>query len=136
MATRLYVGNLPYTADNQQLSQLFSAFGDVVEATVVMDRESGQSKGFGFVQMADDATARTAIAQLNGTRLGDRTIRVDEAQPRPERSAGPRSGGGFGRSSASSSRSLGERPSHESRSRGDVVDARQNRYGYSRDRDW
>jgi hypothetical protein len=68
--------------------------------------------------------------------LGDRTLRVDEAQPRPERSTGPRSGGGFGRNFASSSRSFGERPYQESRSRGEVVDARQNRYGYSRDRDW
>ncbi|HLZ21479.1 MAG TPA: RNA-binding protein [Ktedonobacterales bacterium] len=92
MATRIYVGNLPYTADSQQLSQLFSVFGDVVEATVVTDRETGQSKGFGFVQMATDEAAGNAIAGLNGTMLGNRTIRVNEAQARPER--GSRGGGG------------------------------------------
>lgn len=94
MATRIYVGNLPYTADNEQLAQLFGAFGEVVEAAVVMDRETGRSKGFGFVQMANEGDARNAIASLNGTMFGNRTIRVNEAQPRPERSGGYRSGGG------------------------------------------
>ena len=92
MATRIYVGNLPYSADNEQLVQIFSAHGEVVEATVVIDRDSGRSKGFGFVQMADDDDARNAIASLNGTMLDNRTIRVNEAQPRPERS-----GGSYGR---------------------------------------
>ena len=99
MATRIYVGNLPYSADDQQLTQLFGAFGDVVEATVVIDRATGQSKGFGFVQMADDDAARNAIAGLNGTLLGNRSIRVNEAQPRPERSGGRGGyggGGGYG----------------------------------------
>ena len=136
MATRVYVGNLPYTADNEQLTQLFSAFGDVVEASVVMDRESGRSKGFGFVQMSSDAAAQAAIAALNGTMLGNRTIRVNEAQPRPERFTAPRSGGGFGSSYTSYSSSSSERPYRESRSRGELVDARQDRYGRSRDRDW
>src|SRR6476661_6867914 len=94
VATRIYVGNLPYTADNEQLAQLFSAFGEVIEAAVVMDRETGRSKGFGFVQMANEGDARNAIASLNGTMFGNRTIRVNEAQPRPERSGGYRSGGG------------------------------------------
>ncbi len=92
MATRIYVGNLPYSTDNEQLAQIFSAYGEVVEATVVFDRDSGRSKGFGFVQMSDDAATRNAIASLNGTMLDNRTIRVNEAQPRPERS-----GGGYGR---------------------------------------
>jgi len=97
VATRIYVGNLPYSADDQQLAQLFGAFGDVVEATVVIDRATGQSKGFGFVQMADDDAARNAIAGLNGTLLGNRSIRVNEAQPRPERSGGRGGyGGGYG----------------------------------------
>ena len=98
MATRIYVGNLPYTADSEQLSQLFSVFGDVVEATVVTDRETGQSKGFGFVEMANDEDAHKAIAALNGTMLGNRTIRVNEAQPRPERGSrgGGYGGGGYG----------------------------------------
>ncbi len=98
MATRIYVGNLPYSADDQQLAQLFSAFGDVVEATIVMDRATGQSKGFGFVEMANDEDARKAIAALNGTMMGNRTIRVNEAQPRPERGSrgGGYGGGGYG----------------------------------------
>ena len=97
MATRIYVGNLPYSADDQQLVQLFSAFGEVVEATVVMDRATGQSKGFGFVEMANDEDARKAIAALNGTMMGNRTIRVNEAQPRPERGGGRGGyGGGYG----------------------------------------
>ena len=97
MATRIYVGNLPYTADQQQLTQLFGAFGEVIEATVIVDRGTGQSKGFGFVQMVNEDEAHNAIASLNGTMLGNRTIRVNEAQPRterPERSGGYRSGGG------------------------------------------
>lgn len=93
MSTRIYVGNLPYTTTNEELTQLFGAFGEVSEATVVMDRDTGQSKGFGFVQMEDDDAARNAIAQLNGTALGNRTIRVDAAQARPERSG---RGGGYG----------------------------------------
>src|SRR6478672_1358691 len=112
MATRIYVGNLPYTADNEQLTQLFRAFGEVIEAVVVMDRDSGQSKGFGFVQMASDDAARAAIASVNGTMLGNRTIRVNEAQPRPERLTAPRSGGGYGSSDSSYS---SERPYHERR---------------------
>jgi len=100
VATRIYVGNLPYTADQQQLAQLFGAFGEVIESTVIVDRGTGQSKGFGFVQMANEDEAQNAIASLNGTMLGNRTIRVNEAQPRterPERSGGYRSsGGGYG----------------------------------------
>jgi hypothetical protein len=98
VATRIYVGNLPYSADDQQLTQLFGAFGDVVEASIVMDRATGQSKGFGFVEMANDEDARKAIAALNGTMLGNRTIRVNEAQPRPERGSrgGGYGGGGYG----------------------------------------
>jgi RNA recognition motif-containing protein len=92
VATRIYVGNLPYSADDQQLSQLFGAFGEVVESSVVIDRSTNQSKGFGFVQMSSDEEARNAIAGLNGTMLGNRTIRVNEAQPRPERTGGYRGG--------------------------------------------
>lgn len=113
MATRIYVGNLPYNADNQQLTELFGAFGEVVEATVVMDRDTGQSKGFGFVQMATDDAARNAIQSLNGTMLGNRTIRVNEAQPRPERGGGGggggyrSGGGGYSRESQGGYRSSG-----------------------------
>ena len=86
MATRIYVGNLPYSATSDQLTQLFSAFGEVAEATIIQDRETGQAKGFAFVQMVDDDAARTAIAQLDGTTLDNRAIRVNEAQARPVRS--------------------------------------------------
>lgn len=85
MTTRIYVGNLPYTADNAQLTQLFGGFGEVVDAHVVMDRDSGQSKGFGFIEMASEEGTHKAITGLNGTTLGDRTITVSEARPRPDR---------------------------------------------------
>ena len=92
MATRIYVGNLPYSATSDQLTNLFSAFGEVSEATIVLDRETGRAKGFAFVQMANEDAARTAIAQLDGTTLDNRAIRVNEAQARPAR--GDRSGNG------------------------------------------
>ena len=88
MATRIYVGNLPYTVDNAQLAELFSGFGEVIDAHVVVDRGSGQSKGFGFIEMATDEAARNAIAGLNGTMMGGRALRVNEAQPRTDRSSG------------------------------------------------
>ena len=91
MGTRLYVGNLPYSADGAQLSQLFSSYGEVVEARVVTDRDSGRSKGFGFVELGTEDAARAAIAALNGSALDDRTLRVDMATER-------QSGGGSGRS--------------------------------------
>ncbi len=90
MSTRIYVGNLPYSATNEQIAQLFAEYGEISEATVVMDRDSGRSKGFAFVQMTDDAAARAAIAALNGSTLDDRTIRVSEAQARVDRSDGSR----------------------------------------------
>jgi cold-inducible RNA-binding protein len=88
MSTRIYVGNLPYSATNDQLAELFSQYGEVAEATVVMDRGTGQSKGFGFIEMTTDEAARNAIAGLNGTMLGGRALRVNEAQPRTDRSSG------------------------------------------------
>ena len=88
MATRIYVGNLPYSATNDQLAELFSQYGEVAEATVVMDHGTGQSKGFGFIEMTTDEAARNAIAGLNGTMLGGRALRVNEAQPRTDRSGG------------------------------------------------
>lgn len=97
MATRLYVGNLPYTAEEQQLRQMFAAFGEVVEVRLVTDRDSGQSKGFAFVEMSTDEAARNAIASLNGTQLGDRTLTVSEAKPRPERTSSYSAGNGYER---------------------------------------
>ena len=97
MSTRIYVGNLSYSATNEQLAQLFTQYGEVSEATIVIDRDSGRSKGFGFVQMDEDAAAHTAIDALNGTTLDDRMIRVSEAQARADRSDGsrPRRTGGY-----------------------------------------
>lgn len=91
VGTRIYVGNLPYSTTSEQLQQMFSQYGDVVDARVITDRSTGQSKGFGFVEMSTEAAAGEAIAQLNGTLLGERTLRVNEAEARPER---PRSGYG------------------------------------------
>lgn len=98
MGTRIYVGNLPYSADNAQLSQMFSAYGDVVEVRVITDRDSGQSKGFAFVEMGTEEAARQAISELNGTMLDNRALRLDEASERPNggrSNGGGRSGGGY-----------------------------------------
>ncbi len=84
VATRIYVGNLPYSVDNAQLAELFSGFGEVIDAHVVIDRGSGQSKGFGFIEMADEEGTQKAISGLNGTMLGNRAITVNEARPRPD----------------------------------------------------
>ena len=94
MAKRIYVGGLPYSTTDQDLEQLFAASGAVASATVISDRYSGQSKGFGFVEMADDAAANAAINSLNGTSLGGRTLTVNEAKPREDRGGG--GGGGYG----------------------------------------
>jgi RNA recognition motif-containing protein len=91
MTTRIYVGNLPYTVTNDDLAQLFAPYGEVSDVNVVMDRDTGRSKGFGFVDVADDTAARQAIADLNGRQMGERTLTVNEARPREDR---PRRGGG------------------------------------------
>lgn len=87
MATRIYVGNLPYSADSQQLADMFSAYGVVVDSTVIIDRATGQSKGFGFVEMTSDDSVQRAITGLNGTTVGDRALTVNEARQRPDRFA-------------------------------------------------
>jgi RNA recognition motif-containing protein len=95
MATRIYVGNLPYSVTDEQLAQMFGAYGEVTEAMVAVDRDTGRTKGFGFVQMADDAAANAAIAALAGSMMEGRTLRVEVAQPRADRSGGrPRRDGG------------------------------------------
>lgn len=81
---KLYVGNLPYSVRDEELNEAFSAHGEVESAVVIMDRESGRSKGFGFVEMADDA-AKAAIEALNEQELGGRSIRVSEARPKTDR---------------------------------------------------
>lgn len=84
MATRIYVGNLAYTVDNAQLVQVFGAFGEVVDAHIVTDRDTGRSKGFGFVEMASEQETQKAITGLNGSMLGDRPLTVNEARPRAD----------------------------------------------------
>jgi RNA recognition motif-containing protein len=79
---RLYVGGLPYQTNERDLIELFEQIGQVTEATVITDRDTGRSKGFGFVEMGDEQAARNAIEKLNGTLLGERTITVNEARER------------------------------------------------------
>ncbi len=79
---RLYVGGLPYQTTEQDLLDLFEQIGQVTQASVITDRETGRSKGFGFVEMSTDQEAHSAIARLNGTLLGNRTITVNEARER------------------------------------------------------
>ncbi|MDP3922624.1 MAG: RNA-binding protein [Hydrogenophaga sp.] len=102
MGNKLYVGNLPYTVRDEDLQQSFSEFGSVSSAKVMMERDTGRSKGFGFVEMGNDAQAQAAINGMNGQSLGGRSITVNEARPmeaRPPRTGGyggDRSGGGGG----------------------------------------
>jgi RNA recognition motif-containing protein len=96
MGKKLYVGNLPYSVGDSDLQQLFSACGTVVSAQVIMDRETGRSKGFGFVEMGTDQEAQAAIAACNGKEIEGRALNVNEARPKTE--GGNRGGGrgGFG----------------------------------------
>ena len=94
MGNKLYVGNLPYSVRDNDLEQAFSQFGAVTSAKVMMERDTGRSKGFGFVEMASDAEAQSAINGMNGQSLGGRSVVVNEARPMEPRP--PRSGGGFG----------------------------------------
>ena len=94
MGKKLYVGNLAYSVTDSALEQLFAEFGTVQSAQVIMDRDTGRSKGFGFVEMGSDQEAQAAIAALNGQQHDGRTLTVNEAKPREDR--GPRPGGGGG----------------------------------------
>ena len=97
MGNKLYVGNLPYTVRDEDLQQSFGQFGAVTSAKVMMERDTGRSKGFGFVEMASDAEAQAAINGMNGQPLGGRSITVNEARPmeaRPPRTGGFGGGGG------------------------------------------
>lgn len=95
MAKKLFVGNLPYTAGENELKDLFSQAGTVESAAVIMDKMTGRSKGFGFVEMSTDDEATSAINSLNGKDMDGRAITVNEARPMTERP--PRQGGGFNR---------------------------------------
>ena len=96
MGNKLYVGNLPYSVRDSDLEQSFGQFGAVTSAKVMMERDTGRSKGFGFVEMGSDAEAQAAIEGMNGAPLGGRSLVVNEArpmEPRPPRTGG---GGGYG----------------------------------------
>ena len=100
MATKLFVGSLAYTATDDDLQTAFAAVGTVVSAKVIMDRETGRSKGFGFVEMSSDDEAKAAIDQLNGKEIAGRAVTVSEARPQaprePRSFGGGNNGGGFG----------------------------------------
>ena len=96
MSKKLYVGSLPYSVDDAQLNELAAPYGEVLSSKVIKDKFSGQSKGFGFVEMANDAEADAAIAALNGKEVGGRTLKVNEARPMAPRSGGGGFGGGGG----------------------------------------
>lgn len=97
MSKKLYVGNLSYSISSRDLEQLFAAHGAVSSANVITDRETGRSKGFGFVEMSNDQEAQAAITALNGKDVEGRSLTVNEARPREERAGGGRSGFGGGR---------------------------------------
>jgi RNA recognition motif-containing protein len=94
MGNRLYVGNLPFSANTETLRQAFASSGDVTDVHIVTDRESGQSRGFGFVTMGNAHEAAKAIEAMNGADLDGRALRVNEAEERPQRSGGGFGGGG------------------------------------------
>lgn len=85
MSKKIYVGNLPFTATNDSLSEIFNSFGQVSSSKIVMDRDTGRSKGFGFVEMADDSEALSAIEKLHGSDYGGRALTVNEARPMEKR---------------------------------------------------
>ncbi len=96
MAKKLHVGNLSHEITDTDLQQIFAAFGTVQSAKVIMDRDTGRSKGFGFVEMASDQEAQAAIAGLSGKEVGGRNLTVNEARPREDRGGGGRGGQGGG----------------------------------------
>jgi RNA recognition motif-containing protein len=93
MGAKIYVGGLPYSATEQELSDLFGRHGSVASARIITDKFTGQARGFGFVEMSSDAEAQAAVAALNGTEMGGRTLTVNEARPQEPRTGG---GGGYG----------------------------------------
>src|SRR5262245_53374685 len=97
MAKKLYVGNLAYSTTQDQIRELFQQAGEITDVVIITDRETGRSKGFGFVEMASDEGASEAIKRFNGFLLGERALTVNEARPREERSGSGRGGFGGGR---------------------------------------
>jgi RNA recognition motif-containing protein len=96
MGKKLYVGNLAYAVTDSDLQQMFAAHGTVQSAQIIMDRDTGRSKGFGFVEMSSDAEAQAAIAALNGQERDGRSLTVNEARPKTEGGGGRGGGGGYG----------------------------------------
>ncbi len=96
MSKKLYVGNLPYSATDQSLTDTFSECGSVQSAKVIMDRDSGRSKGFGFVEMSTEDEASQAISRFNGTQMDGRAMTVSEAKPQAPRDNNRGGGGGYG----------------------------------------
>jgi len=96
MATKLFVGSLSYSVNDDQLQQAFAAVGTVVSAKVIIDRETGRSKGFGFVEMSTEEEAQKAVKELNGQEIEGRAIVVSEARPQENRERRPFNGGGNG----------------------------------------
>jgi RNA recognition motif-containing protein len=102
MATKIYVGNLSYDTTEEQIKEAFADMGEIESVSLVTDRDTGRSKGFAFVEMTDQAAAKSAIEQLNGTEVDGRTMNVNEARPRENRGGsgfgggGNRGGGGYG----------------------------------------
>src|SRR5438132_1349425 len=96
MGKKLYVGNLPYSVSDSDLQQMFEPHGTVQSAQVIMDRDTGRSKGFGFVEMGSDSEAQAAIAALNGSEMDGRPLTVNEARPKPDGGGGGGRGGGYG----------------------------------------
>ncbi len=96
MGSKIYVGGLPYSATEEQLNELFAVHGQVESARVITDKFTGQSRGFGFVEMSSAEEAKAAIAALNGTQMGGRTLTVNEARPQEPRTGGGGGGGGRG----------------------------------------
>lgn len=93
MGAKVFVGGLPYATTDQQLQDLFAQYGAVASARIITDKFTGQSRGFGFVEMASDGDAQKAITALNGTQFGGRTLTVNEARPQEPRSGGRGPGG-------------------------------------------
>jgi RNA recognition motif-containing protein len=96
MGRKLYVGNLTYGVTDATLTQMFEAHGTVQSAQIIMDRDTGRSKGFGFVEMGSDQAAQAAIAALNGKEVDGRNLTVNEAKPREDRGGGGGGRGGYG----------------------------------------
>jgi RNA recognition motif-containing protein len=96
MGSKLYVGNLSYRTTDDELRQAFEPYGQVLSASIVIERDTGRSKGFGFVEMNTEEEAKEAMAKMNGTQMGGRTIKVDLARPREDRPRGDRPRGDRG----------------------------------------